>query len=72
MPPPHPIHPTDDRCAVVERANRVGQWGANCERPPTRRGVWRFVDRDARIVLCDLHAAELVGDDRLTLGGPIG
>lgn len=46
-----------------------GQWGGNCDQPPTVRAVWRFEPPDGpkRILLCDQHAAELAGHERLTL-----
>ena len=61
-----PLQPRDDGCAVIGRAVG-GQWGDLCDQPATRRAVWRFESGPRRILLCDEHAAELAGEERLTL-----
>ena len=43
-----------------------GQWGDLCDRPATVRATWRFDSGARRILLCDEHAAELDGHERLT------
>jgi hypothetical protein len=65
-----PISPQPDMCAVLVR-DHWGRYGGNCEQPPTSSGQWRFIDHTAPILLCDRHAAELGGHDRLTALSPI-
>ena len=61
-----PLQPRDRGCAVIGRAVG-GQWGDPCNQPPTVRAIWRFESGPRRILLCDDHAAELEGEERLNL-----
>jgi hypothetical protein len=61
-----PLHPRNDQCAVIERAEG-GQWNGTCRQTPTRRAQWRFESGQMSILLCNQHAAELAGDERLTV-----
>lgn len=60
------VSATPDRCAIIEPYD-MGRGGGNCQRPPTRRGVWRFEAGPKRILLCDHHAVEYGDHERLTL-----
>lgn len=60
------VSPKPDRCAVIVTDN----WGRpadNCDQPATVAAVWRFEAHQASILLCDPHAAELAGNERLSL-----
>lgn len=61
-----PLQPRDNGCAVIGRAVG-GQWGDLCAQPATVRATWRFESGPLRILLCDEHAAELGGVERLVL-----
>ena len=57
-----PLQPRRDGCAVI------GRGSGNCQQtPPTLRAVWRFEPPEGpkRILLCDQHAVELAGHERL-------
>lgn len=60
-----PLRPRGDGCAAIDRAPG-GQWGDNCTQPVAVRARWRFADQAASLLLCDHHASELEGDDRLS------
>lgn len=61
------LRPLDDRCAILTDYN-MGKGGGNCDQPATVRAVWQF-ERPGplEVLLCDEHAAELAGHERLTL-----
>lgn len=59
-----PLHPRNDQCAVIGRAEG-GQWNGNCRQTPTRRALWRFESEQMSDLLCDDHAAVLADEDRL-------
>ena len=60
-----PLQPRRDGCAALTRAIG-GQWGAPCDQPPAVSGRWQFHDHTAALLLCDAHAVELGGDERLS------
>jgi hypothetical protein len=65
------VFPRDRGCAC-EVTDDIGRPVGYCDRPPTRRATWTFADDTARILLCDEHAAELAGHERLTLDSSPG
>lgn len=63
-----PLQPRDDGCAVIDREADGGQLGDPCDQPPTVRAVWRFdTPGPVEVLLCDVHAADLAGHERLRL-----
>lgn len=63
------FHITPDECSIFTHTD-IGEGSSNCDRPPTVTAVWRFEPVATRILLCDVHAAELSGHERLTRRGP--
>lgn len=62
-----PLRPRADACAAIERVSETNsQWGGWCPRPVAIRARWRYADHTASLLLCDVHAAELAGDERLS------
>jgi hypothetical protein len=57
-------------CAVLAR-DGWGRFGGNCEQPTTHRGLWRYADHTASILLCRQHALEIDGHSQLTMLEPI-
>ena len=61
-----PLQSRREGCAAIVRAPG-GQWGGPCDQPATVRATWRFdTPGPTRILLCDEHAADLVGRERMS------